>query len=262
MPGGLSSKFILRGFNPSRINEEVVVHLDFSHIFIKTCDEEDFEKWSPRHSEDMCLFGHKITYFRKKREIECFIDDNPRHKKVRGENCECTVHDFECDYNYMRNAKGECILFPGAQPLHRDVAEQCANGEEFWYELSGYRKLKASTCTDGPLKYTGISHRCPGRHSVLFWIIIILSPFVIVGILTICFINKRYGRVGGHIRLGSSIEPNSIIDMLYQIRMPRFISRLWSNIPLPGNRYHYSPLATDDGHEVLMDDYEQDNETL
>lgn len=65
------------------------------------------------------------------------------------------------------------------------------------------------------------------------------------------------------IRLGSSIEPNSIIDMFYQIRMPRFISRLWSKIPLPGrNSYHYSPVATDDGHDVLMDDYVQDNETL
>jgi hypothetical protein len=47
--------------------------------------------------------------------------------------------------------------------------------------------------------------------------------------------------------------------------MPRFVSRLWSNVPLPGrrSRYHYSPVATDDG-EVLMDDYDQDqdNETL
>jgi hypothetical protein len=67
-----------------------------------------------------------------------------------------------------------------------------------------------------------------------------------------------------NIRLGSSIEPDSIIDMLYQIRMPRFISRLWSKIPLPGRRnsYRYSPVATDDGHDVLMDDYAQDNETL
>ena len=44
--------------------------------------------------------------------------------------------------------------------------------------------------------------------------------------------------------------------------MPRFVSRIWSSIPLPGrNRYQYTPVATDDS-EVLMDDYDQDNETL
>ncbi|RIA92294.1 hypothetical protein C1645_765456 [Glomus cerebriforme] len=261
MPGGLSSKFILRGFNPSRFNEEVVVYLDFSNIFTGKCKlEEDFEKWSPTFGEGKCLFGHEITYLRKKRESECFIEDDLRDKKERGVDCECTKHDFECDYNYMRNATDQCILFPGAEPLHRSIAEQCANGDPYWYELSGYRKLKASTCKDGPLIYTGERHKCPG-HSVLFWIIIVLLPFVIVGILTICFIKRRYS--GGHIRLGSSIEPNAIVDLLYQIRMPRFVSRLWSKIPLPGRRrYHYSPVATDDGHEVLMDDYEQDNETL
>ncbi|GBB91648.1 hypothetical protein RclHR1_01900013 [Rhizophagus clarus] len=240
MPGGVSSKFILRGYNPSRNNEEVVVHLDFSHIFTRTCDlEKDFEKWQPKHQDNECLFGHKITYLRKIRENECYIDESLRNKKERGENCDCTDHDFECDYNYMRNAEGECVLVPGAQPLHRSVAEQCADGDGYWYELSGYRKLKASTCDNMNPKF--------------------------VGILTICFINKRYGRTGGRIRLESSIEPNSIIDMFYQIRMPRFISRLWSNIPLPGrrNRYHYSPVATDDGHDVLMDDYAQDdNEPL
>lgn len=77
--------------------------------------------------------------------------------------------------------------------------------------------------------------------------------------LTILYLSSSIRRI----RLGSSIEPNTIIDMFYQIRIPRFISRLWSKIPFPGrNNYHYSPVATDDGHDVLMDDYVQDNETL
>lgn len=41
------------------------------------------------------------------------------------------------DYNYMRNETEECVLVPGAQPLLRSVSEQCADGDGFWYELSG-----------------------------------------------------------------------------------------------------------------------------
>jgi hypothetical protein len=38
----------------------------------------------------------------------------------------------------MRNAEGECVLVPGALPLQRSVAEQCADSNDgFWYELSG-----------------------------------------------------------------------------------------------------------------------------
>jgi len=190
-------------------------------------------------------------------------------RKKRGVDCECKLeHDFECEYNYMRNPTGQCVLIPGAEPIRRDVAEQCANNNKEYYEVTGYRKLKSTTCKGG--KDGLISHPCPSVHSVLYWIIIVLSPFVIIGILTFCFITRRHGggySPTGRIRLGSSIEPNSvlssIVDIFYQIRIPRFVSRLWSNIPLPGrrNRYHYSPVATDDG-EVLMDNYDQDNETL
>ncbi|CAG8513439.1 13693_t:CDS:10 [Funneliformis mosseae] len=227
--------------------------------------DDDFEPWSPSHanhanSEDQCLFGRKITYQRKKPGIECFIKDIKPVEE--GSKCECKRHDFECDYNYMRNATDYCVLVsPDAKPLVRSISEQCANGEEFWYEGSGYRKLAISNCTGGSVNYTGDSHRCPGHHSALFWIFVVLSPFVIVGILTICLINKRHER---HIRLGSSLEPNSIlssiIDIFYQIKIPRFISRLWFKVPLPGRGYRYSPVATDDGHEVLMDDYDHDIE--
>ncbi|CAI2174094.1 5724_t:CDS:10 [Funneliformis geosporum] len=265
-PGGLSSKFILRGLLPSDYNKEVIVHLDFTNAFVRNCKDDDFEPWSPSHaehsnSENQCLFGRRITYQRKKLDTECFIKD---YKPVEeGGICECKKHDFECDYNYMRNATDHCVLVsPDAKPLVRDISEQCANGEEFWYEVSGYRKLAITKCTGGSINYTGESHRCPGHHSALFWIFVVLSPFVIVGILTICFINKRHER---HIRLGSSLEPNSIlssiIDIFYQIKIPRFISRLWSKVPLPGRGYRYSSVATDDGHEVLMDDYDRDIET-
>ncbi|CAG8706046.1 26310_t:CDS:10, partial [Dentiscutata erythropus] len=231
-PGGLSSKFILRGRYMGSFDKEVIVFLDFTGILPEKCilnindpDNDDYELWSPTHpNNEKCLFGHKTQYYRRNLTKNCQVgDDIISHKEIT-ENCVCTSHDFECDYNFIRDGDN-CKIVDGAQPLQANIAEQCANnGGEFYYETNGY-------VSSDEAKFLGTQHECPGLgRSTLLWVMIILSPFIIVGIVTACYVYRRRDRFGysplGQIRLGDHSSPTSFIlsipslfmDMIYSIR--------------------------------------------
>ncbi|KDQ06635.1 hypothetical protein BOTBODRAFT_181398 [Botryobasidium botryosum FD-172 SS1] len=185
VPTDTSRKFILLGYNPRESGKSTAVHLDFSALTTKQCRldpdnpaQDDFELWSPSEErEERCLFGRQVLYHRRLRDRNCYVGNQPKISKRIVKNCECMESDFECEFNYARNANGECELVPGASMLPDNTT--CGVDDEFWYERTAYRKIPHSSCEGGMRPDRGESHRCPGLkgHSSLFWWSIILLPF-------------------------------------------------------------------------------------
>ncbi|KAK3112199.1 vacuolar protein sorting/targeting protein PEP1 [Teratosphaeriaceae sp. CCFEE 6253] len=174
VPSDTSRNFLLWGTIKGDL---VAVNLDFTGLEerSKQCrlDEQDPEGkdsdyylWSPSHplSDDNCLFGHVAQYHRKKADSACYNGKEIQHLHSIAQNCSCTRRDFECDYNYERQADGSCHLVPGLSPP--DPAAVCAKKDvvEF-YDTTGYRRIPLTTCGGGQeLDYTSRTRPCPGKE--------------------------------------------------------------------------------------------------
>ncbi|CAG8561357.1 5634_t:CDS:10, partial [Cetraspora pellucida] len=273
-PGGISNKFLLHGSYERDSNKEVIIYLDLSAKLPKTCTASDFEDWLPPRSGDSgCFFGENIKYRRKISSHTCYIDDEIIHPIVTS-NCSCTIQDYECDYNYIRNDKGSCVLAPNVESLESSMEEQCANGGTYWYKPSGYRKIPISKCS-GSEDLSRSKESCPNALSALFVVLFVLSFCIIVGMFVAYVVYNRRSRYSGYSTTGrirfrdplstillllSSISSivMDLISSISSIRVPTFISRFFSGISTPSSRsrYQYSPLSQDDNHlEVTLDDY-------
>ncbi|KAG2143753.1 uncharacterized protein EDB93DRAFT_1321681 [Suillus bovinus] len=207
VPEDTSRKFMLLGRYPATAGS-VVVHLDFSSLTHRKClvdvenpGNDDFELWSPSEERDsLCLFGRQTLYHRRKRDVNCVVGDTPKALDNIVRNCTCTSEDFECEFNYVRNGQGECVLVPGTIPRPPD--DSCRNGEDYWYERTAYRKVHYSTCEGGDRIDRGTAHLCPGinGHSAMFWMMVILFPFAITALVAWWWYNKS-GMARGTIRL-------------------------------------------------------------
>ncbi|KAJ3337444.1 vacuolar protein sorting/targeting protein PEP1 [Gonapodya sp. JEL0774] len=157
-PDSTSQQFVLLGHlikdDVTDIDgRDVAIYLNFEALRTRQCtldmqdpSKSDFELWSPQSNanDHPCLFGREVQYYRRKRESECFVgqkfNENPL---VVQKSCKCTVHDFQCDYNFVRAENGSCVLADGAEMPQTS----CKNG---WYGLStGYRKTPLSACLGG-----------------------------------------------------------------------------------------------------------------
>ncbi|KAJ3090965.1 vacuolar protein sorting/targeting protein PEP1 [Quaeritorhiza haematococci] len=205
-PEGTTSHFVMFGQvmdGPTLSRKTVALHLDFSKVWSRKCEmrdneeESDFEKWSPGggDSNDACMFGKKVQYYRRKRDRQCRIDSVYEAPKVVSESCECTAEDFECDYNYMR-VNGSCVLMPGAVAPYT----QCENGQ---YQFStGYRKLKKSSCKGGLELDQGTKLSCGGGIGVFSWLMIGAGSLGLAGLAMWGFQNyPKWTSRGGRIRL-------------------------------------------------------------
>jgi len=192
------------------------VHLDFSAITSKSCslktddpNNDDFELWSPSEErEERCLFGRQTLYHRRIRDHDCVVGDQVKNSKKEVKDCECMKFDFECEFNYIRDSEGNCVLVEGADPLTPDTSETCIIHPESdnWYERTAYRKIPYSSCEGGMRPDRGTPHGCGGirGHSVLFWLSILMLPFGFTALVAYYYYKKGYRR--GAIRLpdGSS----------------------------------------------------------
>ncbi|KAK7456441.1 vacuolar protein sorting/targeting protein PEP1 [Stygiomarasmius scandens] len=212
VPSDTSRRFILFGEYPSHNSKAAAVHIDFSQLIGRQCkldpdnpQEDDFELWSPSEErEEFCLFGRRTLYHRRLRDAQCYIGDLEKIEAKIQDDCTCTPTDFECEFNFMRNEGGDCVLAPGTQALDDDPDGQCATGQEFWYERTAYRQIPYSSCNGGDSKYRGKAHPCPGLagHGALFWWTIILIPFAFTGFVAWWYY-RRSGMARGTIRLPS-----------------------------------------------------------
>ncbi|KAG1770804.1 hypothetical protein EV702DRAFT_1248956 [Suillus placidus] len=127
---------------------------------------------SPKPKFFLCHPYHLQTlYHRRKRDVNCVVGNTSNALDNVMRNCTCTLEDFECEINYVRNGEGECVLVPGTRPLPSD--DSCRNGEDYWYERTAYRKVLYSTCEGGDRIDRGTQHLCPGINgdSAMFWMI-------------------------------------------------------------------------------------------
>ncbi|CAG8518000.1 12256_t:CDS:10 [Gigaspora margarita] len=197
-----------------------------------------------------------IKYYRKFSDRICHID-KVKQPKVEDDMCSCTIQDYECDYNYIR--KGEsCELAPNVN-LEYSRKEQCANGETYWYHSSGYRKIPISNCSSGR-DFAEIEQQYCPRASSLFWGLFVLSSLIIIGIFGAYVMYRKRNRHSGYSTLGIL---SAAVALISSIRVPSFISQIFSRTPSPSSRsrYRYSPLTQEDSQfEVSLDDYNNNGE--
>lgn len=100
------------------------------------------------------------------------------------------------EYNHVRNNSGECTLVPGASTLPND--DSCAEGAEFWYERTPYRKIPKSSCKGGERPDRGAEHVCPGfgAHNAGFWLTIFFVPFGFTALVALWYYHRSGYRRG------------------------------------------------------------------
>ncbi|KAK4055938.1 vacuolar protein sorting/targeting protein PEP1 [Microbotryomycetes sp. JL221] len=285
VPTDTSRKFVLFGVYPDKPEASVAVHLDFSSITNVKCkldisnpNDDDFELWSPSENrEEPCLFGKQVLYYRRVQDRNCYIGERlPEfHKIVK--HCACTEDDFECEFNYKRNARGECVLVDGAQPLASD--QTCRWNQEFWYERTNYRKVPHSECQGGLQLDKGFSHTCPGHEtkSLLFWLSLLIVPILFVGLGWVWYQRRKNGMGVGHLGRIRLPEPgdgsrNQLVE--FMLSVPWFIIGVTgvivakvrdleipyvSNLMRNRNRTGYRSLRLDEDAEMLAD-YDDEDE--
>lgn len=125
------------------------------------------------------------------------------------------------EFNYKLDAKGECVLFPGAQPLEAD--QTCTWDQPFWYDRTPYRKIPHSQCEGGLALDRGNAHVCPGNKTRggIFWTTIAVLPFGIAALAAVWWTRRRGGK--GRIRLPEPGEGNRSGVQELLISIPWFV---------------------------------------
>ncbi|KAF8468863.1 hypothetical protein BDZ91DRAFT_847692 [Kalaharituber pfeilii] len=220
IPSDTSRRFLLWGNPVGKGEKAITVQIDFSGLTTQQCEvnesddkESDFELWEPRHpnleSEHACLFGHRVKYYRKKPDRNCFVGPKG-HNPVETEACPCNTHDYECDFNYERGHDGRCYLIKGLTPPNHK--EECAKNKTLveWYEATGYRRIRLTKCTGGKELDKSEPKMCPGhekefneRHGVSGWAVFFGVVFALGGAAAVgYYVWNRWNGKFGAIRLG------------------------------------------------------------
>ncbi|RUP45195.1 hypothetical protein BC936DRAFT_148495, partial [Jimgerdemannia flammicorona] len=162
-PESTTTKFLLVGTTDS--GQVQAIQLDFSNLFPRQCvldqsdtSKQDFERWYARDltpSAD-CLMGHEQAFWRRKPDADCYVGRKYKYPVVETKNCQCTVQDFECDFNFIENEQGECVR---SGPLVIP-AGQCVNGATTFAGSSGYRKIPGDTCEGGLERDNPVNQSC------------------------------------------------------------------------------------------------------
>jgi photosystem II stability/assembly factor-like uncharacterized protein len=213
IPEDTHRRFILFGTSSKSAAKSTAIHLDLSSLAQRKCvldvsrpEQDDFELWSPSEERvESCLFGRQTYYYRRKRDADCYVGEKIIQPHQIVKNCTCTDADFECEFNHYRDpATNQCVLHPGLTALAADETEQCTGDEDYWYDRTSVRKIPFSSCQGGNRPDRGAQHVCSTslkRHGFFWWTTILLSPFLLAGLVGYWWMTKSRGRFGGAIRL-------------------------------------------------------------
>lgn len=156
-PDSTSLHFTLIGTDKDKKSH--VFSIDFTDVLDRECKLDkgnkkgDYEKWYARldeKGEPDCLMGHKQFFWRRRRDAKCFVGDVFEDPVPEEDICECTDHDFECDFNYVReNGKKEdkCVPAKGAKFIV--PSGECKKPDDKYMASSGYRKIPGNDCKGG-----------------------------------------------------------------------------------------------------------------
>lgn len=295
-PNGIGKSFLLFAVPPAGSSNQarhVIIQIDFEGLDMPPCrldlkdeDNDDFERWSLAGLRgEECMFGRKVEYFRRIEDRQCFVGEMEVNPREIVKNCQCEARDFECDFNYTPDDKGNCVLIENVTPEPVNEKEMCANlpdGQNFYYQSKGYRKMAFSSCV-GEHERFGTKVMCPGKGGGMgffSWIAILGASGGLAYGLAIC-VNRNRSLFGGRqsfIRLGNDMydqlpsRSSSLPTMnmprsfssLSRVRVPDFVYQVWDKVmSLPVmptrvtnyfNRVRYQNLSQEPS-EVIMDDY-------
>lgn len=111
------------------------------HFDYKTCEEEDFEDWNL--ADGKCLNGAKYMYKRRKQDARCLVKGTFKDMILHEIPCDsCTESDYECSFEFVRDAKGDCIPDYDQIALS-DICDK-ANGETV--SLEPLQLIKGDKC--------------------------------------------------------------------------------------------------------------------
>ncbi|KIW22974.1 uncharacterized protein PV07_11214 [Cladophialophora immunda] len=148
VPDSTTLKFLMMGAKGAGSKTEwVMFKIDFEGLHERACGKDDFERWPARVDKDgkpSCLMGHKQFFRRRKADAECFIDEEFKDPVPEFEPCVCTMADFECDYNFVRDPDDRTKCNP-AQPIA--VPEgACKSEKDTFKGPSGWRMIPGNEC--------------------------------------------------------------------------------------------------------------------
>lgn len=114
----------------------------------------------------------------------------------------------------------------GAKPLPDDTT--CADGQDYWYERTAYRKIPYSTCEGGKRPDQGLAHFCPGikGHSGMFWFTFLILPFAFTALVAYWYY-RRGGFNRGCVPQETHLFSQSLLTptLCSAIRLPDSSSR-------------------------------------
>ncbi|KII72828.1 VPS10 domain-containing receptor SorCS1 [Thelohanellus kitauei] len=140
--------FIFFGMNQNK-SRMIFTHVDFTSLFNRTCERDDYYPWTFTRNGETCYQGHEIVYFVK--NINSFCINNYTSSLQIKHNCPCFVQDFQCRFNYYYN-DGYCELDRYSDlEIHQLNCE--SNLKPIRY-LNGFSKLHPGICS--PRQYDPI----------------------------------------------------------------------------------------------------------
>jgi len=143
----------------------VVITVDFSELHNTVCDPvKDYETFSP-HDNNKCLLGLKSAYKRRKRDSECF-NNNQIENNTASERCPCSADDWECDVCYQESGDGKCVKIKSPQCDAIPESTPPADCQKQYPVRDGYRLVGFTMCDPFGKGAVNRFHMqdCPGSH--------------------------------------------------------------------------------------------------
>lgn len=112
-----------------------IASIDFSLLFKRVCDSQDYEEWFMEGQSHKCVDGRILSFWRRKSGSHCFSDDSSDMIKLE-QLCSCGKEDWECEAG---NEGTGCV--------QTQVMPAPCNGS--YLSSSGYQRRKDSFCENG-----------------------------------------------------------------------------------------------------------------
>lgn len=145
VPDSTSLKFLLAGVTGRGQSARWhFISIDFGGLHERECTDKDFEDWPARVDDDgnpSCLMGHEQYYRRRKADAECVIKEEFKDPVPTYKKCKCSEEDFECDYNFIKDAD-KC------KPTRALESPEgtCNDPDDTFKGSSGFRLIPGNEC--------------------------------------------------------------------------------------------------------------------